>query len=301
MSNQYKFDETTGKWLASGAILSGVNSVNGLAGDVTYLPAGIVTTTTGDVSPPVYAKIYTGNAAPATPVTGDIWIDSSYGSGTSNILRWRKIASGGETSLTGVDANSQLLVYTPGYEQLYINGILQYRDSDYVATTGTTITGISALAASDTIEVVAPSATQFGDYYTQAQSDAKYRPTSVVNNSGIYTANAVLGTSYASYISFNITATGRPALVNWSVTYSNGNSGANRTVNARAQMDGITIGYEAQNLYCPLLIGGGTPMTSAHSFIVTPTAGTRNFTLQALASGASSVFLTYGCLTVTEL
>jgi hypothetical protein len=174
MSNQYKFDETTGKWLESGAILSGVNSVNGLAGDITLLPVGIVTTTTGDVSPPVYAKVYTGDTAPATPVTGDIWIDSTYGSGTSNILRWRKLAGGGETSLSGTDATGQLLVYTPGYEQLYINGVLQYRGSDYVATTGTTITGISALAASDTIEVVAPSATQFGDYYTQAQSDARF-------------------------------------------------------------------------------------------------------------------------------
>lgn len=179
MSNQYKFDETTGKWLASGAILSGVNSVNGLAGDVTYLPAGIVTTTTGDVSPAVYAKIYTGDTPPAVPNAGDVWIDSSYGSGTSNILRWRKIAGGGETSLSGTDANGLALVYTPGYEELYINGILQYRGSDYVATTGTTITGITALAVSDTIEVVAPSALQIGDYYTQAQSDARY-----ANNTG---------------------------------------------------------------------------------------------------------------------
>jgi hypothetical protein len=57
---------------------------------------------------------------------------------------------------------------------VFINGVLLYSGSDYTSTNGTTITGLTALVANDTIEVVAPSATQFGDYYTQAQGDAKY-------------------------------------------------------------------------------------------------------------------------------
>jgi hypothetical protein len=76
--------------------------------------------------------------------------------------------------LSGTDDNGTTLVYVPGYEQVYINGVLQFRGSDYVATNGTSITGLTALVAGDVVEVIAPSAAQFGDYYTQAQADTKY-------------------------------------------------------------------------------------------------------------------------------
>ena len=70
---------------------------------------------------------------------------------TSLILR--KTMSGGETSLSGYDNASQTLSYTPGQEQVYLNGILLVRGDDYTATNGTSITGLSALAASDFIQV----------------------------------------------------------------------------------------------------------------------------------------------------
>jgi hypothetical protein len=169
----------------------------------------IVQTTTGDTGATSYAKIYTGDATPASPTAGDLWIDSTYGSGTSNILRWRKVASGGETTISGTDANGTSLVYTPGYEELYINGVLQYRGSDYVATTGTTITGLTALVVNDTVEVVAPSAAQFGDYYTQSQADAKYVNKTVGGMSLIVpTGAAVSSGSYTLSANGNVTFTG---------------------------------------------------------------------------------------------
>jgi len=61
--------------------------------------------------------------------------------------------SGGETSLSGYDNASQALSYTPGQEQVYLNGILLVRGDDYTATNGTSITGLTALAASDFIQV----------------------------------------------------------------------------------------------------------------------------------------------------
>jgi hypothetical protein len=76
--------------------------------------------------------------------------------------------------LSGTDDNGTTLAYVPGYEQVYINGVLQFRGSDYVATNGTSITGLTALVAGDVVEVIAPSAVQFGDYYTQAQADTKF-------------------------------------------------------------------------------------------------------------------------------
>ena len=73
--------------------------------------------------------------------------------GVLTSLIWRKTATGGETSLSGYDDSSQALSYTPGQEQVYLNGILLVRGSDYTATTGTSITGLSALAASDYVQI----------------------------------------------------------------------------------------------------------------------------------------------------
>jgi hypothetical protein len=73
--------------------------------------------------------------------------------GVLTSLIWRKTMSGGETSLSGYDNASQALSYTPGQEQVYLNGILLVRGDDYTATNGTSITGLSALAASDFVQI----------------------------------------------------------------------------------------------------------------------------------------------------
>lgn len=72
----------------------------------------------------------------------------------SQVDRWTKTAAGGETSLTGNDDNAVSLSYTSGTEQVYLNGVLLVRGQDYTATNGTSITGLTALAASDVAEVV---------------------------------------------------------------------------------------------------------------------------------------------------
>ncbi len=68
---------------------------------------------------------------------------------SSSISTWVKTASGGETSLSGNDDNSQALSYTVGQELVFINGTLLKRGSDYTATNGTSITGLTALTAND--------------------------------------------------------------------------------------------------------------------------------------------------------
>ena len=123
-------------------------------------------------------------SAPSTPATGDIWVDSDDtvpSIDSAQFLRWRKTVAGGETSLSGNDDTSLPLQYTAGYEQLYINGVLQVRTLDYVATTGTTITGLTALALNDVVEIFSVVARLVGDVYTQAQADAKYATQATVN------------------------------------------------------------------------------------------------------------------------
>lgn len=72
---------------------------------------------------------------------------------SSSITTWVKTAAGGETSLSGSSDSSTTLAYTPGQEQFFINGVLQVRGSDYTATNGTSITGITALVAGDVATV----------------------------------------------------------------------------------------------------------------------------------------------------
>jgi len=73
---------------------------------------------------------------------------------TGSITTWRKAASGGETSLTGTDDFSTSLAYTVGQEQVFINGVLLERGVDYTASTGSSITGLTALVAGDIATVI---------------------------------------------------------------------------------------------------------------------------------------------------
>jgi hypothetical protein len=72
----------------------------------------------------------------------------------ATLSRYRYVAAGGETSLTGIDANGNVLAYTLGAEQVYLNGTMLVRGQDYVATTGSSITSLAALVASDVVEIL---------------------------------------------------------------------------------------------------------------------------------------------------
>jgi hypothetical protein len=63
-------------------------------------------------------------------------------------------ASGGETSVTLDDAGRGI-AYTPGQVDVYLNGVKLVNGTDFTATSGSSITGLSALSASDVVEIVA--------------------------------------------------------------------------------------------------------------------------------------------------
>lgn len=125
----------------------------------------------------VLAPVAYQATAPTSPATGDIWIDSDDdvpSIDSSVFYRWKKTAVGGETTLSGSDDAGLALSYTVGYEELYINGVLQVRGSDYVATTGTTITGLTALVAGDIVTIMSQVAYALADTYTQTVADNKF-------------------------------------------------------------------------------------------------------------------------------
>lgn len=108
---------------------------------------------------------------------GQIWTD---GASPSGIVRWKKTAAGGETSLSGADDNSFTLAYTPALEQLYINGALQTRAVDYLATNGTSVTGLAALTAGDVVEVLS-----FNNWVAATVPDASVTNAKVAAGAGI--------------------------------------------------------------------------------------------------------------------
>ena len=103
------------------------------------------------------------------------WSGTAWGSisSTADIYRYKYIATGGETSKSGTDANGLTLSYIAGKEQVYLNGVLLVRTTDYTATTGTSITGLAALAASDVLEIITFTAFDLAGAISNTIFDAK--------------------------------------------------------------------------------------------------------------------------------
>ena len=108
---------------------------------------------------------------------GTEWVPLNTAGNLVNSTRWQKTTTAAQTSLSGNDDYGDPLIYTPGYEQLYLNGVLLARDVDYTATNGTTITGLAPLTAGHIIEIIAYNNINVGNTYTQAQIDTKIADT----------------------------------------------------------------------------------------------------------------------------
>jgi hypothetical protein len=103
------------------------------------------------------------------------WTGSAWGSisSTADIYRFRFTAAGGETSESGLDDNGLTLSYIPGKEQVYLNGVLLVRSTDYVATDGTSIASLAALTTGDILEVITFTAFELADSIARSLFDAK--------------------------------------------------------------------------------------------------------------------------------
>jgi hypothetical protein len=103
------------------------------------------------------------------------WSGSAWGSisSTAEIFRYRFNASGGETSVTGTDANGLTLSYLPGKAQVYLNGVLLVPTTDYTASNGTSITSLAALTSGDVLEVITFTAFDLATAISNALFDAK--------------------------------------------------------------------------------------------------------------------------------
>ena len=113
---------------------------------------------------------------------GTNWVPLNSLNTIVNSTRWQKVAVGNETTLSGLDDNNNTLSYSPGYEQVFLNGILLVRGTDYTATNGLSITGLDPISAGANIEIIALKQINLANVYTKEQTDTKYLPISASAN-----------------------------------------------------------------------------------------------------------------------
>jgi hypothetical protein len=136
------------------------------------------------------AAINVSASAPIAPEEGDAWFDNTDGkfyvydgsfwveTGQTDAVfssynRWTKVISASTVNITGLDDNGTNLEYTPGLEQVYINGVF-IDESSYTATSGSAIVLDEAVFSTDLVEVLWLENLVVADTYSKAESDAKY-------------------------------------------------------------------------------------------------------------------------------
>ena len=118
-------------------------------------------------------------------------------------------ASGSETSVTTVD-DGRTVSYNVGFVDVYLNGVRLISGSDYTATTGNSITGLAALAASDVVEVVAHNVVSGVDSVSQQNGGSFYGPVTLTGPT-----NTIGG---ALTVTANTTFSGNTVTINGDLT-----------------------------------------------------------------------------------
>jgi hypothetical protein len=148
---------------------TGVTGVTGNTGVTGQTGANGQTGATGVTGPTGALFAIADPTEPTSPADGQIWIDTDGTAPTTVVTRWTEQPAAGTTVLTGNDDYSIPLAYSPGYEQVFLNGVLLSRSgSEYTATNGTSITLASATVAGDIVEVICPLQIATTDTYTQS-------------------------------------------------------------------------------------------------------------------------------------
>ena len=128
---------------------------------------------------------------PASPTDGLIWVDTDGTAPTTVVTRWSKAPTAGTTTLTGTDDGTTVLAYTPGYEEVFLNGVLLSRTNDYTASTGTSVVLSAATVTGDIVEIICPLQVAYTDAITTTAANAAYVPKTLTTTKGdIITATA---------------------------------------------------------------------------------------------------------------
>ena len=136
------------------------------SGQILYSASGTTYTPT-TLSTLVQGAKYQADA-PSSPAVGDIWIESDEDVDVfdSNLIRRQSFtATAGQTVFT------TNISFVDGYEQVYFNGMLLLKSSDYTTSSSNTITLTAAAVVNDIIEVITVTNLNSVNTYTQAEVD----------------------------------------------------------------------------------------------------------------------------------
>lgn len=157
-----------------------------------YLQTNGVTPQWNQILAPVYQA-----EAPTSPAIGQIWVDedSTTTSFDPNIIRRHTFtATAGQTVFT------TSINFVDGYEQVYFNGMLLLKTTDYTTSNNNTVTLTSAAALNDIVEVVTVTNLNSVNTYTQAEINSAILVAvpSQTGNSGKYLTTNGSSTSWGT-------------------------------------------------------------------------------------------------------
>lgn len=112
---------------------------------------------------PIGMKVYDGAQ----------WLEASAAQQAA-LVTYEYVATAGQTTFSGADANALTLSYIAGGLIVTLNGVVLRPGDDYTATNGTSIVLGVAAALGDELNAYAFSSFNVSNTYTQAQSDSRY-------------------------------------------------------------------------------------------------------------------------------
>lgn len=218
--------------------------------------------------------------------TGTVWVISA---AAGSIIRWRKTASAGNTTLSGVDDLGITLSYVVGNEQVFLNGALQTRGVDYTAATGTSITFTPALLAGDVVELHAVQG-----YVSATVPDGSVGETKLAAGAVTETKladGAVTSAKILDNTIVNADVNASAGIVASKLSFTQTGTGAvTRTVDSKlkdvvsvkdfgATGDGVTDDLAAiNNAFAELISRGrGTLLFPSGTYLITGSIGNQNF------------------------
>lgn len=130
-------------------------------------------TVDNDGNPLVTGALYYRTTAPIGMKVwdGSQWLEASAAQQAS-LVTFEYVATAGQTTFSGADANGVTLSYTVGNVFVSVNGVRIRPGDDFTATTGTSVVLLVAATAGDEIIIDAFRTFEVTNTYTQAQVDA---------------------------------------------------------------------------------------------------------------------------------
>jgi hypothetical protein len=226
---------------------------------------------------------------------GGTWIAASAAS-QAILVKYKYIATAGQTTFSGADANSLTLSYTAGSIIVTLNGVVMDA-ADYTATSGNSVVLGVAAALNDELGVFAFSTFDIANTYTQAQADAEFLRKAGEDGVTVTGGNLGLGVTPSAW-----SGVGSVLQVGTSAAIV-GNSANSSSFISNAYYDGAAYKFIGAGYATRLALTSG-----AYSFQTSSTSGsaggtvtfTTGMTLDASGnlqfnSGYGSVATAYGC------